>query len=67
MAKFPKGLDGRMRDEDGEIHRKRSDTHMGTVAKEYGIDFGVRADMKLGNYLDKNGYESLTQAVKDNK
>ena len=67
MAKFPKGLDGRMRDEDGEIHRKRGDTHMGTVEKEYGIDFGVRDDMRLDTFLKQNDYESLTQAVKDNK
>ena len=63
---FPKGLDNRMRDEDGEIRNKRSDTLIGTVEKEYGKDFGVRSDMKLGNFLDENGYASLSEALRDN-
>jgi len=56
MAKQP-GFDGRHRDVDGEIHRKRSDTLIGALRKQYGDDFasGVRADTKLGNYLDRNG------------
>ncbi len=62
---FPRGLDGRMRDEDGEIREKRSDTFIGTIEKEYGVDFGVRADMKLGNFLDREGYDSLKQALRD--
>jgi hypothetical protein len=62
------GLDGRHRDNDGEIHRKRSDTLIRTIRKEH-PDFapGVRNDMKLGNYLDREGYESLTDAVKKQK
>jgi len=47
MAKhFPKGLDGRMRDRDGEIRQKRSDTKVETLCKEYGPDFakGYRSD-----------------------
>jgi hypothetical protein len=54
-----------MRDENGEIHRKRGDTHIGTIEKEYGIDLGVRSDTKLGNYLDDNGYDSLSQMLRD--
>jgi hypothetical protein len=63
---YPKGLDGRMRDEDGEIHRKRGDTHMGTIEKEYNKDFGVRDDMRLDTFLKKNDYDSLKEALKDN-
>ena len=59
------GLDGRTRDEDGEIRRKRSDTLIGTIEQEYGVDLGVRADMKLGNYLAREGYPSLTAALRD--
>ncbi len=66
MNQFPKGLDGRMRDENGEIHRKRSDTHMETIERTYGKDFGVRGDMHLGNYLSENGYGSLSEALRDN-
>ncbi|HEV3155625.1 MAG TPA: hypothetical protein VGZ02_17600 [Candidatus Baltobacteraceae bacterium] len=59
------GLDGRHRDLNGEIHRKRSDTLIGTLRKEYpGFAPDVRADMKLGNYLDRNGYDSLDDALR---
>ena len=42
------------------IREKRSDTKMGTIEKKYGKDFGVRSDAKLGNYLRKKGYSSLS-------
>lgn len=59
------GLDGRMRDENGEIHAKRGDTLIRTLEKEYDVDFGVRSDMRLDTYLEQTGHESLTQALKD--
>jgi hypothetical protein len=60
------GLDGRHRDTDGEIHRKRSDTLVGTLRKEYGDDFakGRRSDMKLGTLLEKEGADSLSDLLK---
>ncbi len=59
------GLDGRHRDIDGGIHRKRSDTLIRILRKEYpGFAPGVRSDMKLGNFLDRGGYDSLTDALK---
>jgi len=53
---FPKGLDDRQRDQDGEIRQKRSDTLVGTLRKEYGDDFakGYRKDTQLGAVLEKN-------------
>ena len=47
---YPKGLDGRMRDQDGEIRQKRSDTNVETLRKTYGEDFakGYRSDAQLG-------------------
>ena len=36
---FPKGLDDRMRDSDGEIRKKRGDTLVGTLRKTYGENF----------------------------
>jgi len=33
---FPTGLDHRMRDHDGEIRRKRSDTKVETLRETYG-------------------------------
>ena len=68
MAKktFPKGLDGRMRDEDGQIHKKRSDTKVATLRKEYGPDFakGYRSDATLGTVLKKEEVETLDQLLK---
>jgi len=64
---FPKGLDGRMRDHDGEIRRKRSDTRVGTLRREYGdwVAPGYRADAKLGTVLRKEKLDSLDQLLKN--
>ncbi len=43
--------------------RKRVDTKMSTIEKRYGRDFGVRSDMKLGTYLKREGYPSLSKLV----
>jgi len=48
----------------GAYSRKRSDTRIGTIEKKYGVDLGVRRDMKLGNYLKKKGYNSLADMLK---
>ena len=68
MAKkhFPAGLDGRMRDQSGEIRQKRSDTQVGTLRKTYGDDFaqGYRADAHLGTVLKREGVSTLDQLLK---
>lgn len=63
---YPKGLDGRMRDQDGEIRRKRSDTLVRTLRQEYGEEFaqGYRSDTKLGTVLKREGLDSLDQLLK---
>jgi hypothetical protein len=63
---FPKGLDGRQRDRDGEIHKKRSDTKVETLRKEYGANFArtYRADTTLGTVLRKEGVGTLDQLLK---
>ena len=68
LAKQP-GLDGRHRDEDGEIHRKRSDTLVKTLRKEYGEDFlsGFQSDTTLGTVLKKTGADSLSDLLKTKK
>ncbi len=60
------GLDDRCRDENGEIRRKRSDTLVGTLRKEYGDDFaeGFRSDAKLGTVLRETDSESLSDLLK---
>jgi len=68
MSHKQPGLDGRHRDNDGEIHRKRSDALIGNIRKEY-PDFatGTRSDSTLGAYLDKTGFGSLSDALKNQK
>lgn len=63
---FPKGLDDRMRDQDGTIRKKRSDTLVRTLREEYGDGFaqGYRSDAELGTVLKKEGLESLDQLLK---
>jgi len=63
---FPKGLDNRMRDQDGEIRKKRSDTLIRTVRAEYGdhVAQGYRSDAKLGTVLEREGLGSLDQLLK---
>lgn len=59
-----KGLRGR--NNDGQLREKRGDTHMGTIEKNYNRDFGVRSDMELDNFLNKNGLNSLNDLIKSN-
>lgn len=48
-----------------QIRRKRADTKVGSVEKQYGVDFDVRSDMELGKFLKKNGYPSLSKALNE--
>jgi len=57
------GDENRSRDEDGQVRAKRSDTHMGTIEEQYGRNFGVRSDVQLGNFLEKNNLDSLHQLI----
>lgn len=64
MAKDAPGMRGdRARNKDGKLRDKRDDTHMGTIEKQYGKDFGVRSDMELGNYLKREGINSLNDLI----
>jgi DNA polymerase-3 subunit epsilon len=63
---FPTVLDGRQRDQNGEIRRKRDDTLVGTLRDEYGsnVPSGYRADTKLGTVLKNEGIDSLDQLLR---
>lgn len=62
------GMKGeRGRNENGHLRQKRSDTLIGTIEKQYGIDLGVRSDMELGTYLEKNDIESLNDLIHKEK
>jgi hypothetical protein len=63
---YPKGLDDRQRDQDGEIRHKRRDTLVGTLRETYGSKFaaGYRADAKLGTVLEREGAATLDQFLR---
>jgi hypothetical protein len=60
------GLDKRHRDKDGEISRKKSNTLVRTLRREYGDDFakGYRPDATLGSVLKKEKVGSLHDLLK---
>jgi hypothetical protein len=67
MGKDAPGMKGyRPRNEDGELRKKRNDTHVGTIEKTYGVDFDVRSDEHLGTLLKKENVSSLSQLVDKN-
>ena len=66
MAKDAPGMKGeRSRNIDGELRRKRSDTHVGTIEDQYKRDFGVRSDMELDTLLRQRGASSLNDLLHD--
>jgi hypothetical protein len=67
MAKhYPKGLDDRQRDQDGEIRHKRRDTLVRTLRETYGSEFaaGYRSDTKLGTVLKEEDVPTRDQFLK---
>jgi hypothetical protein len=69
MSQDAPGMKGnRSRNEDGQLRRKRGDTHIGTIEEEYGVDLGQRSDMHLETLLKQRGAESLDNLLrKDEK
>lgn len=58
------GMKGdRARTADGSLREQRGDTHMGTVERIYGRDFGVRSDMHLDTFLERKGVDSLNDLI----
>jgi hypothetical protein len=48
---------------DGQLRDKRDDTHVATIERQYGRDFGVRGDMQLGTLLKRTGHASLNDLI----
>lgn len=60
------GMKGcRSRNQDGQLRDKRDDTHAGTIEKQYGVDFGVRSDMRLDTLLKLKRKNSLNDLITD--
>jgi hypothetical protein len=58
------GMKGyRSRNDSGPLRAKRSDTLVSTIEKQYGVDFGVRGDMKLGTLLGREDKDSLNDLL----
>jgi hypothetical protein len=57
-------MSDRQQTERGQIRKKRGDTLIRTIEKEYDVDFGVRSDTKLATYLKDSGVPSLSKALK---
>lgn len=53
----------RRRTNSGTFRRKRGDTRIGKIEKEYNINLGRRSDMKLSTYLRQSGYKSLGNVI----
>lgn len=48
----------------GQLRRIRSDTEMNTLEERYGVDFGVRDDMKWGTFKEQTGVNSVSEALR---
>ncbi len=46
------------------FRKKRSDTTVGALESQYGINLNARADMLLGNLLRERGFDSFSQLLK---
>ncbi len=58
------GMKGpRSRNEDGELRQKRGDTLVGTIENQYGVDFGVRSDMKLETLRERLGATTIEDLI----
>jgi hypothetical protein len=63
------GLDGRYRDDDGQIRKKNGDTLVGTLRETYGDGFapGTRSDARLSTLLERSGCASLSEHLRRNR
>ena len=57
----------RTRDENGQLREKRGDTLVRTIEAEYGVDLGVRGDMRLDTYRERTGLTSIKEIVEQGR
>jgi hypothetical protein len=58
------GLDGRHRDKNGQIERKRSDTKISTLKSTYPALKDFPDNATLGDVLQDNGADSLSDLLR---
>jgi hypothetical protein len=58
------GMKGqRGRNPKGALRAKRGDTQIGTIEQQYGLDLGVRSDMRWDTYRQRTGVKSINDLV----
>lgn len=57
----------RSRNVTGDLRKKRADTLVGSIEKEYGVDLEVRSDMKLETLRKRLGDQGIKKLIKDAK
>jgi len=68
MAQDAPGMKGiRSRNESGPLRAKRGDTLVRTIEKQYGVDLGVRSDMRLDTLKERTGMASLNDILRGGK
>jgi hypothetical protein len=55
----------RTRDDNGRLRQKRGDTQVGNIEQEYGVDFGVRSNMRLDTLREKTGLTAIDDLVRN--
>ena len=50
-------------DESGQLRLKRGDTHAATIERQYGVDLGVRGDMRLDTLRRLTGEVSIEGVI----
>ena len=58
------GLDGRHRDRDGRIQKKRSDTKMKNLKREYPVLENFGDESTLGEVCERQGVADLDQLLR---
>ena len=60
----PKMHGERARTLEGDLRAKRGDTFVGTIEGLYGVDFGVRSDMKLQTLRERLGAHGIKDLIR---
>jgi len=59
----PKMRGQRSRNKNGQLRKKRSDTHIKTIEKQYNVDLNSRGDKHLGTHLKDKKTASLNDLI----